>query len=122
VSESSYDWGQGLKERAGWQHQHRAIPGAVRYDGTDPALRRILLRRVPLHALVIGRPEDVIAQAPGHSLAVSASAHGVTLTEPRGGLEGSPARQPVARTTTFFIDDFPREKQPGPRAGNPARG
>src|SRR5262249_13951013 len=49
LSDSNYDWGQGLYELAGWQRAHGEDGLAVWYFGTDPALRRLPLREVPLH-------------------------------------------------------------------------
>jgi hypothetical protein len=121
VSESNYDWGQGLKELARWQQDHRAAPVDVWYYGTDPGLRRLPLRLVPLHALPIKGPEDVIAQVRGHYLAVSTTLlYGVTLTESHKQAQALLLmRRPVARTATFLIYDFTEGVSKG--AGGPTR-
>lgn len=108
VSESNFDWGQGLKELALWQQQNGIVPVDVWYFGTDPALKRLPLREVPLHALPIQGPEDVVSRVKGHYLAVSTSLLYYTIfTEAhRNARAFLLTRKPVARTTTFFIYDF----------------
>ena len=101
VSDSNYDWGQGLPELAKWQ-QLQSKPVAVWYFGTDPRfpqLRRYDPRRDGLNSPVLE----------GHLLAVSASLlYGGYVTAGGPGrdlmlrLRG---RQPLARTRTFFIFD-----------------
>jgi len=111
VSESNYDWGQGLKELARWQLEHGVGPLKVWYFGTDPALRTMPFTVVPLHVLPIRGGEDVLPQVRGGYLAVSTTLlYGSKLTEAQ---ERAAAylrtRQPVARTTTFLIYTFIRE-------------
>lgn len=104
VSDSNYDWGQGLPDLARWQRQH-GTPLAVWYFGTDPRYPE-LLRYDP-------RRDGLDAPAlKGRSLAVSTSiVYGAYMT-------GGPGRelmtrlrqqQPSARTRTFLIFD---EAQP----------
>jgi len=111
VSESNYDWGQGLKELARWQRQHEVAPLDIWYFGSDPMLHRLPLRLVRLHALPIKGPEDVLTQVRGHYLAVGTTLlYGVPMTEAHThARKFLLAQQPVARTTTFFIYDFRRE-------------
>ena len=73
LSDSNYDWGQGLKELAHWQGQHREVPLDVWYFGSDPLLRSLPMRQVRLETLAIQSPEDVPALLRGHHLAVSTS-------------------------------------------------
>ena len=101
VSDSNYDWGQGLPELAEWQ-QRQVKPVAVWYFGTDPRfpqLRRYDPRRDGLNSPL---PQ-------GHLLAVSASLlHGGYLTAEGPGRDlmlRLRSRLPVARTRTFFIFD-----------------
>lgn len=102
VSDSNYDWGQGLPELADWQQSHGS-PTAVWYFGTDPRfpdLQRYDPRRGALTAL----------EARPNYLAVSTSLlYGGYLTA------AGPARDvmlklreltPVARTRTFLIFDM----------------
>jgi hypothetical protein len=112
LSDSNYDWGQGLPELARWQESHQGVPLDVWYFGTDPVLERLPIRSVRLHILPIEAPEDVRAQVCGHYLAV-----GTTLLygSYNNGEQGKAMRisadflrscRPIARTTTFIIYDF----------------
>jgi hypothetical protein len=112
LSDSNYDWGQGLKELARWERRQGLDRLDVWYYGSDPAVRRAPLHEVPLHALPVRRPEDVAAWVRGPYLAVSTS-----LLYGMGGESESlrhagavlRSRTPAARTTTFFIYDFTEE-------------
>ena len=101
VSDSNYDWGQGLPELAAWQEAH-GVPLSVWYFGTDPryqALQRHDPRRDGLDAPALQ----------GRHLAVSASLlYGGYLTTPGPGrdlMHRLRERSPIARTRTFFIFD-----------------
>jgi hypothetical protein len=117
VSESNYDWGQGLKELARWQRERGVDSLKVWYYGTDPALRALPFTVVPLHILPIRGGENVLAQVRGGYLAVSTTLlYGSRLTEAQERAASYlRTRQPVARTTTFFIYDFREEPGGGPR-------
>jgi hypothetical protein len=109
VSDSNYDWGQGVQELIRWHQRHDASPLAVWYFGGDPLARRASLRDVPLHTLPITTADEVVAALHGHLVAVSTT----LLYGP--GLDGEAyrqsvavlrARRPIDRTTTFLIYDF----------------
>lgn len=109
LSDSNYDWGQGLPELARWQREHTAGPLDVWYFGTDPLLRTLPMRELPLHGIPVQRPEEVRAYVTGRYLAVSTTLFsGVAArTEAyRQVLAFLASCQPVARTTTFLIYDF----------------
>jgi len=99
VSDSNYDWGQGLPELADWQRSHGAAT-AVWYFGTDP--RFPVLQRYDPRREAVARLDP-----PPRYLAVSTSLlYGGYLTA------AGPARElmlklreraPVARTRTFLI-------------------
>jgi hypothetical protein len=121
VSESNYDWGHGLPELAEWQRGHGIGRMAIWYFGTDPRFDRLQLQPLRLHDLPLKGPEDVLAQVRGRHLAVSST----LLYGPPMNLEGYRAtqrllhsRQPVARTSTFFIFDFTHEDEPAPQAAS----
>jgi hypothetical protein len=108
VSDSNYDWGQGLPELARWKERHGIERLDVWYFGTDPALRRLPLNDMPFHVLSIQSPEQVREIAAGRILAVGTSVlygHGLTMSHRRA---ASYLRTctPVARTSTFVIFDF----------------
>ncbi|MCC6417626.1 MAG: hypothetical protein IT429_05195 [Gemmataceae bacterium] len=114
LSDSNYDWGQGLRELAAWQARHRAVPLDVWYFGNDPALKRFAMR--PVELLWVPSAEELQARERGRYLAVG-------TTYLHGGLSNFPVprflqgRQPIARTTTFLIYDF--TQPPEPVAGAP---
>ena len=116
LSDSNYDWGQGLPELARWQRSRGGPPVDVWYFGTDPALKQLPVRELPLHALPpIAGPEDLAARVQGRYLAVGTTElYGAYQSEERRRrLAFLRARPPVARTTTFLIYDFPRETGSG---------
>jgi hypothetical protein len=113
VSDSNYDWGQGLKELARWQQQSGRGPVDLFYFGMDPTAARLPMHSIPLFALPLKQPEDVLTYVHGHYLAVSKSlVYGAVLL----GLPGRSAaisflkeRVPLVRTSTFLIYDFTGE-------------
>jgi hypothetical protein len=99
VSDSNYDWGQGMPELARWRQSHN-VPLSVWYFGTDtrsPEISRVNPRNPEFDARLLD----------GRALAVSASLlYGGYLETP------GPAHDliqrlrqitPSARTSTFFI-------------------
>lgn len=117
LSDSNYDWGQGLKELARWQQQHDNAPLEVWYFGTDPAIKNLPMEEVKLYSLAIRGPEDVRTRVRGHYLAVGITYLYGSLSAT---LHASPSElesytqtlaflsqyRPVNRTTTFLIYDF----------------
>jgi hypothetical protein len=114
LSDSNYDWGQGLRELAGWQRRHGMAPLDVWYFGTDPAVDRLPLCRVDLQRLPGGSPVAIRERLRGRYLAVSTTllygyaSHSPVATYLR-------SCRPAARTTTFLIFDFTRDvREPPP--------
>jgi hypothetical protein len=109
LSDSNYDWGQGLKELAEWQREHSDAKLDVWYFGADPALERLPMRHVPLHIWPITKPEDVLPVVQGNYVAVSTTLlYGMVADSPahRAAQEFFLKHQPASRTTTFLIFDF----------------
>ncbi len=110
VSDSNYDWGQGLKELAEWQQQAGRGTVDVWYFGKDPSVNEPPLRSLPLHTLGFANADAVGACVQGRCLAVSMSlVHGgIGLRDPAiQHVQAFLSReQPIARTTTFLIYDF----------------
>jgi hypothetical protein len=111
LSDSNYDWGQGLPELARWHAANGSPPLDVWYFGKDPAIERPPFHDLPLHNLPIGKGDDVIDRVRGHYLAVSTTLLNGAMGSEAGEraaafLRGRPA---AARTTTFFIYDFTHE-------------
>jgi hypothetical protein len=109
VSDSNYDWGQGLKELLAWQ-QHSGVETLdVIYFGMDPRVQR-----PPFHLLNVGAwaspgPEALRADARGPYVAVGTSfAYSTFQNVPRLRplLEWFHQTAPAARTSTFLIYDL----------------
>lgn len=108
VSDSNYDWGQGLRELARWGQRHHVAAFDVWYFGSDPAIAAAPFHHVPFHQLPLHSAEDAAAQVRGHYLAVSTTTLcGNVLTEGHQHALAFLRRQrPVGRTMTFLIYDF----------------
>lgn len=112
VSDSNYDWGQGVKALRDWQRRHGQPSLAVWYFGTDPLAQQPPLRLVALHTLPIAAPADVAAAVGGDLLAVSTTllyGSGLDSEGYRQSLAALRERHPVARAGTFFIYDLNRD-------------
>ncbi len=110
LSDSNYDWGQGLKELAQWQQTHQVPDLHVLYYGTDTSLARLPMQRLAVGALQLGA-DDLPAPAQGHTLAVGTSiVYGSVseifpdLKKLAKALRGIKA---VDRTATFLIYRLP---------------
>jgi hypothetical protein len=113
LSDSNYDWGQGLKELADWQRQHGNQTLDVWYFGTDPIIETLPMRDVHLER-ALGSPEEALAPLQGHHLAVSMTlVYGsYAPSEPMTRISAYLRNQrPVDRTQTFLIYDFTRARQ-----------
>jgi hypothetical protein len=103
VSDSNFDWGQGLPELARWQREHGVEELDVCHVGTDPLLAELPMRPVPLHQMNV---PEMLDHVRGRWLAVSATwLYGAYVRDSEvvtylRGLE------PAARTSTFFLFDF----------------
>jgi hypothetical protein len=109
VSDSNYDWGQGLFELRSWQARRGNGSLDVWYFGTDPLVHEPPLRLAALHTLGIGSREDMLGAVRGHVLAVSTTLlHGAALHGDayEHALAVLRERAPIDRTTTFLIYDF----------------
>jgi hypothetical protein len=108
VSDSNYDWGQGLNDVLAWQRA-RGVPAvALWYFGTDPRAQQAPFQLVALHDLPTGSPEEVRALAQGRFLAVGTTLLYGTSMSPSHARAAAFLRtqHATARTPTFFIYDF----------------
>jgi hypothetical protein len=132
LSDSNYDWGQGLKELARWQQQHGDKELAVWYFGSDPTLTCLPMRVLPFHTLAIKAPEEFLALVRGHHLAVSTSMlYGSFETTLRMNPSAREAyeqvcailrgRRPMDRTMTYLIYDFTQGTAQDSRNGQTTR-
>jgi hypothetical protein len=109
VSESNYDWGQGLKELDAWRRRRDLATLDVWYFGADPDLNRLPLHSLPLHTLPLQSTGEVADCLRGHRVAVSTSLiYGLlpTTAAHQQALDLLRTCQPVDRTTTYLIYDF----------------
>ena len=110
LSDSNYDWGQGLPELKAWNREHNADePLAIWYFGTDPAILYPPFRPVHLFKLETGTPEELRAVAGTRYLAVSTSQlYGYESDRPghMAALRRLRAATPVGRTPQFFVYDL----------------
>jgi hypothetical protein len=109
VSESNYDWGQGLKELENWRRQSELATLDVWYFGADPDLNRLPLHSLPLHTLPVQSAHDVVEELRGRRVAVSTTLlFGLLPTSPahQQSLDLLRTCHPVDRTATFLIYDF----------------
>ena len=114
VSDSNYDWGQGLKELASWQRAHDVADLDVWYFGTDPLLQELPMRSIVAAPMSRAQLLDIIR---GRRLAVSTTlvfgaylSHNSELPPLLRGM------RPVARTQTFLIYDFTKGAHVAQRA------
>jgi hypothetical protein len=108
LSDSNYDWGQGLNELAEWQKRHADAPLEVWYFGTDRAALRRVGEEFDPATLPGVRPEQVRARFRGRRLAVGTTLlYGDKLAGDAAAFAASlRGRPPAARAGTFFIYDF----------------
>lgn len=107
VSDSNYDWGQGLKDLRAWQQHHPGAPLTVWYFGTDPAITRPEFDTISPQALQAPSPEQFLEQVRGKVVAVSTTrlygSYSSGCETPRDLLR---RLAPLDRTPTFLIYDF----------------
>jgi hypothetical protein len=113
ASEANYDWGQGLKELERWRRETHVGDLDVWYFGTDPELKRLPMRPLPLHTIPAATTDEVLDRLRGKRLAVGTTLlYGVmpTSASHQAALDLLRSCRPVDRTATFLIYDF----TPGP--------
>src|SRR5262249_43825109 len=108
VSDSNYDWGQGLKELAQWERRHNVATINVWYYGTDAMFRSPHFKDTPLHAMELG-DRDINQALSGRYLAVGTTLLCGTAASGKNyeyAVSYLRARKPVDRTATFLIYDL----------------
>ena len=108
VSDSNYDWGQGLPELLKWQQNHHDQPLDVWYYGVDPEMKQMPFRDAKLHCMPLKQPDDTATYIQNRYLAVATTLrYGHTINPAHGiAVEYLSAYEPVDRTTTFLIYDM----------------
>ena len=115
VSDSNYDWGQGIPALRRWQAAEGGAPLAVWYFGTDPRAAEPPLQLLPLHTLPLASRDDVLSLLHGRVLAVSATLRfgsGIDSEGYRQTLAVLAERPPSAEVGTFLLYDFTAEPSP----------
>ena len=105
LSDSNYDWGQGLVELERWQRDNKIDNLDIWYFGTDPRLDALPMRRVALHSTSIQTWDDLEPVVRGRHVAVSTTLLYGAYSKSKAAelLRPLPARH---RTQTFIIYDF----------------
>ena len=103
LSDSNYDWGQGLKELAEWQAKKQVPELDAVYFGTEPVARHYPIHAMRLDAL------DLDAEHPSGLISISTTTMAESPNAPA--VIRLRARQPIAITGTFFIYDLKRERR-----------
>lgn len=110
LSDSNYDWGQGLKELAQWQEAHQVRDLHVLYYGTDTGIKRMPVLPLAVGSLQLGA-DNLPMPAQGHTLAVGTSIVYGSVSEIFPDLKALAKAlrgiKPVDRTATFFIYRLP---------------
>jgi hypothetical protein len=104
VSDANFDWGQGLPELTHWQRSHGETVD-LWYFGTDPRWDKQPFHPLPLHALNIDGPEDVVANLHNRYFAVGTTmVYGMSMdSSHRAAAEFLRLCKPIAKTSTFLI-------------------
>jgi Dolichyl-phosphate-mannose-protein mannosyltransferase len=104
VSDSNYDWGQGVPELLAWQRQSGSAVD-VWYFGRDLKCYKPPLRGVHLQNLSIEGPDDIVRNLQGRYLAASMTlVYGnAAAASHRNAAAFLRSCRPAARTTTFLI-------------------
>ena len=115
LSDSNYDWGQGLLELEQWRQRKGVDEIYVWYFGSDHRAQLPPLRELKLHSTEWLRGQSPAEAARGKCVAVSTTfLHGAyaRASEPgRAAAEFFEKQQPLDRTMTFFIYDFRTKKR-----------
>jgi Dolichyl-phosphate-mannose-protein mannosyltransferase len=111
VSDSNYDWGQGVPQLRAWAEGRGLGHLDVWYFGTDPEANR-----PPLHSLRLLEPHrlaDVARELHGNILAVSTTLlFGAYQTELQSAWTPAfAAKEPLAHVATFLIYDMSEERR-----------
>lgn len=114
LSDSNYDWGQGLPELKKWNREHNSgEPLAIWYFGTDPAILKPPFKAINLyHKLQTGSPEELRRVAGTRYLAVSTTllhGHESDRIAHMKMLRRLRSSTPIGRTQTFLIFDLDEE-------------
>jgi hypothetical protein len=110
LSDSNYDWGQGLPALKAWNREHNdGQQIGVWYFGTDPAILFPPFKAVYVNGLIAGTLEELRTAAGARYFAVSTSllyGHESELPGHKAILKWFRETKPVGRTQHFFVYDL----------------
>jgi hypothetical protein len=118
ISDSNYDWGQGVYDLDRWSAQHELPLAHVWYFGMDPIVAQDPNRLLNLHDFYhykIDVPDDTMKYVRGKVVAVSPTLlYGIRDVTPtmEPVIAFFRAQQPLGRTRTFFVFDFRDKASP----------
>jgi hypothetical protein len=110
LSDSNYDWGQGLKELLKWREAHNVEVIDVWYFGLDPRVNIHPMRKMQLNEenYTQGQPLEKVMK--GKCVAISTTMlDGAYLDKSPSGQAAVAffkTQKPIGRTTTYIIYDF----------------
>jgi hypothetical protein len=113
LSDSNYDWGQGLHELARWRARHGVSGLDVLPYGAGSALEPLELRRLPLGEFDGRTTEEALQRMRGRTVAMSTSVlYGSVgeLSYVKPIVACLRGQRPMARTSTFLIFRIPEEQ------------
>lgn len=110
LSDSNYDWGQGLKELAAWQQEHHVRDLHVLYYGTDTTIKQLPMKPLKVGELQLGR-DNLPSSVQGRTLAVGTTIVYGSVSQQFSDLhklaQSLRRLTPVSRTATFLIYRLP---------------
>lgn len=107
VSDSNYDWGQGLRELEQWAAANRVQRLGIWYFGTDPAARRPPFQFTPIHVTPDATPDKLARELEGSLLAVGTTIRHGAYCQDCEFTKYLNTLEPVDRTQTFLIYRLP---------------
>ncbi len=116
ISDSNYDWGQGMKELKQWVLDHGGGPIDIWYFGTDPMRTQPPFNSLALNSPHLKQTPEIVAALSGRRVAVSMTlVYGAYGTKDTDSIQqvGAYLRQqrPIDRTRTFLIYEFPAQTE-----------
>lgn len=107
LSDSNFDWGQGLIELEDWANDRGLSRLAVWYFGTDPAVRKEPFRLTPVHVLPDQTPQSVARRTESGFLAVGTTILYGAYLDDNEFAQYLKTLTPIDRTSTFLIFQLP---------------
>lgn len=115
ISDSNYDWGQGVPDLDKWLASRGNPPLDLLFFGTDPRVHRLPLRVMPYQTYAY---HDFLKEVRGRYLAVgTVLLYGSYIDQQSEMVQHLRRMQPIDRTATFLIFDFTQPAELADRSG-----